>query len=279
MVLGAGGMLGRAVVAAAQARRHRVALVTHGDCDVTMPADVFAAFNGYGITGPDAIINCAGAIPSRGYLPYVVAAVNGVAPHIVARYAADRRIWPATPPVIHVSTDCVFSGRPEARFPAWAYFTDDRPDPIDLYGRSKLAGEVDAPHVLNVRTSFVGPDHGLWAWFAAQPEGATVEGWEQAWWTGSTVQAVAAALVTLAEQGRTDLAPEERIAHLATANKINKYTALCLLREHLGLNVTITPTAEPWIDRALDATVVLPSLADALAVERTAAAPSAVVSS
>lgn len=270
MVLGASGMLGRAVVGAATAKGHRVTAVRHSDADLTYGPDVFTLFRGI-TPAPDCIINCAGGIPERHAGRDAQArmiAVNALAPHLIARYANDGRIWPNVPPprVLHVSTDCVFSGDPEMRFPAWSYDVGRAPDPVDLYGRSKLTGEVSADHVTNVRTSFIGPDHGLWRWLAdaAARGDATVEGWAQAWWTGSTVQAVAAALVDMAASG----VPLVNIVHLATVQKISKHMVLTQLRDHLGLDIAIGPKNQPRIDRALTPTMTLSPLWEALAALR-----------
>lgn len=260
IVLGAAGMLGRAVVTAAHQRGLRTLALQHTDCDLTQPHDVFDRLRSASSHNPVAIINCAGVIPVRSRIDYEMVAANAVAPHIIARYAADRRVFAEPVRVIHVSTDCVFSGIPDPRYSGRRYWAEDRPDPTDLYGRSKLAGEVSAPHVLNVRTSFIGPRHGLWAWLAAQPEGATVEGWANAMWTGSTVQAVAAVLVDLSIASSIT-----GVVHLATLDKLSKYDVLLWLAIHLGrLDVQIERVHEPRIDRALLAEVPLPSLSDAL---------------
>ena len=73
--------------------------------------------------------------------------------------------------LIHVSTDCVFSGR------RGGYTEDDAPDPVDLYGRTKLLGEVIDGGALTIRTSIIGHElatrHGLVDWFLAQTGTAT----------------------------------------------------------------------------------------------------------
>ena len=79
-------------------------------------------------------------------------AINSLLPHQLAQMAAARGAR-----LIHFSTDCVFSGR------RGNYVEDDEPDPVDLYGRSKLLGEVTAPNALTLRTSIVGRElRGHW---------------------------------------------------------------------------------------------------------------------
>ena len=67
---------------------------------------------------------------------------------------------------MHISTDCVFSGD------GGGYIESDVPDALDLYGRSKLLGEVDYPHAITLRTSLIGHElsgtHSLVNWFLAQ---------------------------------------------------------------------------------------------------------------
>ncbi|MGI8606167.1 MAG: sugar nucleotide-binding protein, partial [Gaiellaceae bacterium] len=80
---------------------------------------------------PDAVVNCIGivkqAAAAKAPLPSI--AVNSLVPHQVAELCRSEGAR-----FLHISTDCVFSGR-QGR-----YTEEDIPDPIDLYGRSKLRG-------------------------------------------------------------------------------------------------------------------------------------------
>lgn len=164
-----------------------------------------------------AVINCAGVIPSKHRSEVLTIGTNSIGPRLVAKVFSKSH-------VVNMSTDCVFSGRRKA-----AYSISDRPDPEDLYGRSKLLGEVTAPHVTNIRTSFVGLDHGLVPWFLGhvateEDHPGKVPGWTNAWWSGSTVYEVAKRLVEIAET-------EPRgIVHLATEHPITKYDLLVELQ-------------------------------------------------
>lgn len=252
LVIGGGGMLGEAVVKAFVEQLVPVACIVHRS-DF---GGGFAVWRQMLTADDDAtIVNCAGLIPSRpDWKPTNAIEANTILPQFIAERANGAR-------VIHVSTDCVF-GRDQSCGP---HSLACRPAPDDLYGRSKLAGEVPAPHVTNVRTSFVGPRHGLWSWLAAQPQGATVEGWADAWWSGSTVDAVARALVGMAVSEM----PLPNVVHLATAHPISKYQALTLLAQRLGRDdLTIVPGG-PFVGRDLapSGCEPLPSLADALAVD------------
>src|SRR5262249_60392818 len=87
--------------------------------------------------------------------------INAAAHHRIARLCRN-----AGARLIHISTDCVFSGR------TGMYTEQDIADAEDLYGRVKLLGEPVAPHCLTLRTSFVGRELsgklGLLEWFLAQ---------------------------------------------------------------------------------------------------------------
>lgn len=261
LVFGGSGMLGRYVLAACHARGWGVEAPVHAVCDVANPVDVlrfmFAA-------EADVILNCAGSIPSRvGHeLPGSMVAVNGSAPHFMETAAQRLRTR-----FVHVSTDCVYDGTPpgDAEGPLPRTVTAPAA-PLDLYGRSKLAGEPQGlgDHV-TVRTSFIGPVHGLWPW-AQSMAGQQVEGWEHAYWSGSTVDAVADALLDIADD-RTI----KGVQHLATPEPMSKASVLMALSVALAFDLHIEVTPEPHIDRSMRPTVELPPLHVALAGARTVA--------
>lgn len=213
------------------------------------------------------VINCAGVIPSRERPAADVLAVNTLGPHHIAAACMLNPAIGGPIPLIHVSTDCVFSGVPFSGgyLNFWdPHTTEEFPDAADLYGRSKLAGEVlDASHVTNVRTSFVGPEHGLMRWLMDSGPGP-VEGWTEARWSGSTVEAVATALVRMASMDP----PPGGVVHLATKEPISKMRALLEMRDALGLLTEVVPVYVPEINRALVPSPgwVLPPLKEALAL-------------
>ena len=108
------------------------------------------------VTQPDAVINAAAytAVDKAESEPDLARRVNGDAPGLLGRLLAERQV-----PVIHYSTDFVFSG--EAERP---YREDDEPGPINVYGATKLDGEnrlldSGAPALI-LRTSWVYGRHG-----------------------------------------------------------------------------------------------------------------------
>jgi dTDP-4-dehydrorhamnose reductase len=96
---------------------------------------------------PDVVVNCVGIIKqlaaSKDALTSI--AINSLFPHRLAQICAV-----ANARLIQISTDCVFSGD------RGGYCESDLPDARDLYGRSKLLGEVDYPHAITLRTSIIG---------------------------------------------------------------------------------------------------------------------------
>jgi dTDP-4-dehydrorhamnose reductase len=188
--------------------------------------------------GIDVVINCAGMTKARSGDAVEAMRVNALGPHLLAR-ACER----AGVRLVHMSTDCVFSGL------TGRYTEDDLPDPVDLYGRSKLAGEVtDGPH-LTVRTSFIGRElgtrHGLLEWFLAQR--GRVSGYAGAIWSGLTAITLSRTLLALA--ARADVTG---LLHVG-GEAVDKYTLLTLLRDAFHKDdVDLVATDEPRVDRSLD---------------------------
>jgi dTDP-4-dehydrorhamnose reductase len=194
---------------------------------------------------PDVVVNAIGLVKQleEASRPVPAITVNALLPHLLAAACAASGAR-----LLHVSTDCVFSGRLPA--PA-AYGEDAQPDATDLYGRSKLLGEVAQAPGLTLRTSIIGREleraSGLMEWFAAQ-DGGAVGGYTNAIFSGLTTKALARVMETVA----LEHAGLVGLYHVA-AEPISKYDLLVRLREALGLRCTISPTDEPHINRALDA--------------------------
>jgi dTDP-4-dehydrorhamnose reductase len=191
---------------------------------------------------PDFVINAAGIVKQRAEAKAVVPSilVNSLWPHLVADACAANGAR-----LVHVSTDCVFSGT------RGQYVEADAPDEFDLYGRSKLLGEVtDRDHVVTLRTSIIGwqlgEPTGLVAWFAAHRT-EQLKGYAKAVFSGLTTR-------RLSELIRDEVLPDEAMSGLwhVSADPIDKYSLLADLAQNLGWNVDLTPTDAPVIDRTLD---------------------------
>lgn len=189
---------------------------------------------------PDVVINAVGIVKQlmAASDPIACITVNALFPHQLARVSAA-----AGAKMIHISTDCVFSG---AR---GSYRETDDPDPVDLYGRSKLLGEVNAP-ALTLRTSIIGREIGtrvgLVEWFLSQA-GGTVRGFAHAIYTGLTTQALAEVIGDLIDRG----VPLDGLWHVST-EPISKYDLLRMLDAAFGTRTRIEPDEAFHCDRSLD---------------------------
>jgi dTDP-4-dehydrorhamnose reductase len=192
---------------------------------------------------PRAVINAAGIVKQRPEAHEIEAAneINAAFPHRLAQ--ACRGI---AAQLIHLSTDCVFSGE------KGNYTESDRPDPVDLYGQSKLRGEVDAPGVITLRTSMIGREldrkAGLVEWFLAQ-KGKTIKGYRKAIFSGF----ITAELARLIEMLVTRHPGAHGLYHASSA-PISKFDLLSRLNSRLGHGVSIVPDDAVTCDRSLDST-------------------------
>ncbi|MFY9260507.1 MAG: SDR family oxidoreductase [Gallionella sp.] len=195
----------------------------------------------FAITQPDVVVNCIGLVKQLADAndPLQAVPINTLLPHRLAMLcqAVSARL-------IHISTDCVFSGT------KGNYLETDFPDAYDLYGRSKLLGEVDYPHAITLRTSIIGHElsgqRSLVNWFLAQ-QGAT-KGFTQAIFSGLPT-------VELATIVRDVVLPRSQLHGLyhVASQPINKFDLLGLIASVYGKNIEIIPSAELVIDRSLNA--------------------------
>ena len=192
---------------------------------------------------PDAIVNAVGIVKQRGAAKEAIASIeiNSLLPHRVALLASAVGAR-----FIHVSTDCVFSG---ARGP---YTEADSPDPVDLYGRSKLLGEVvDKPHALTLRTSIVGRElsrrQGLLEWFLAQK--GTARGFSKAIFSGLTTNELSRVIETALTQH-----PKLNGLYHVSGDPIDKNALLQLFARSLNPSCAIEPDESFTIDRSLVST-------------------------
>lgn len=191
---------------------------------------------------PQAVVNAVGIVKQRPEADQAITSieVNSLLPH---RLALACRSLGAR--VIHLSTDCVFTGE------RGNYSETDKPDATDIYGRSKLLGELAGEGSLTLRTSMIGlglyRKTSLVDWFLAQ-EGR-VHGYRHAIFSGLTTRELARLIGRLAREH-----PQASGLYHVSAAPISKLELLTKLRQRLKLNVEIVPAEEPRIDRSLDST-------------------------
>lgn len=190
---------------------------------------------------PDVIINCIGIVKqdAAGKDPITSITINSLFPHRLAKLSQESNAR-----LIHVSTDCVFSGR------AGNYAETDVPDSDDLYGRSKLLGEVEGAGCLTIRTSMIGREltgsHGLLEWFLSQ-RGGRVRGFKRAIFSGFTTQALAEVIGTIVADH-----PELNGIYHVSAEPISKFDLLTLVQQTYELAIDIEPDNDFACDRSLD---------------------------
>lgn len=152
-----------------------IPVLSHAECDITNPLQIDRVIHQY---KPEVIVNCAGIIHKHPKAESVmdVLRTNAQGPRLLAAACDEYGCK-----LVQISTDCVYSGH------KGNYSEVDIPNPSDLYGMSKLLGEVtEYPHLV-VRTSFVGfPDEagrGLLAWASKQTK---IMGYDSVYWNGLT---------------------------------------------------------------------------------------------
>lgn len=189
---------------------------------------------------PEIVINCIGIIKQAPMAndPLPAITINSLFPHrlsMACRSAGAR--------LIQMSTDCVFDGR------RGGYTENDVPNAVDLYGRSKLLGEVGGAHCLTIRKSLIGHELrgklGLIEWFFAQ-EGM-INGFTRAIFTGlPTIELVRIVI--------EHVIPNENLKGLyhVASNPISKYELLRLVAERYGKKIKIIPYDNFQEDRSLD---------------------------
>ena len=248
LVFGAAGMLGHALVRELK-QAHEVYAAVRSEPPEELEG-ASATFIGTDVADADAIellleasrpqwvINAAGVVKQKSDGAATQIAVNALAPHRMAELCHAQGV-----PILHFSTDCVFSG---AR---GQYSEEDVPDPVDLYGLSKLLGEITENGALTLRTSMIGLElqthHGLVEWFLRQQGRAN--GYRHAVFSGLTTQELARVARSIVERR----SPLTGLLHVA-AVPINKYDLLRQLSERLPWHsVELEPVDQPVIDRTL----------------------------
>lgn len=188
---------------------------------------------------PDYIVNCIGIL-IKGSVEYPDNAIflNAYFPHLLARLADENGAS-----LIHISTDCVFSGK------KGDYSETDTRDADDTYGKSKGLGEVISDRHLTIRTSIIGPEikkegEGLFHWFMSQY--GEIKGFTEAFWGGVTTVQLAIAIEAAIENNLKGL------VHLTNGQKIAKYDLVNLFKEIWKKEeVTIEAAPGKAVDKSL----------------------------
>lgn len=198
--------------------------------------------------GPgDVVANCAGLI--KQYIAdddvehrLAAIAANAWLPTELARLAVEQGFR-----VVHITTDCVYSGA------TGDYLETDAHDAADVYGRSKSLGEVDSPAVLNLRCSIIGFEirgfRSLLHWVLSHPDGATLTGYTDHRWNGLTADAYGRIVAGVVTSGD----PLSGIVHVVPRDTVSKHELTGLILAAAGRDdVSVVPTATgSSVDRVL----------------------------
>jgi dTDP-4-dehydrorhamnose reductase len=191
---------------------------------------------------PQVVVNAVGIVKQRedSSDPVTAIEVNALLPHRLTTLCRRHNAR-----LIHISTDCVFSGH------RGRYTEEDVPDASDLYGRSKLLGEVSDPPALTLRTSIIGRElarkSSLLEWFLAQQ--GTIRGFRKAIFSGFTTAELARIIGMLIAKY-----PNATGLFHVSSEPISKYDLLSLIRDRLHLSTIIQPDSQFECDRSLDST-------------------------
>lgn len=189
---------------------------------------------------PDVVINCIGIVKQLADAndPLIALPINSLLPHRLARLAqvSGSRL-------VHMSTDCVFSGS------QGNYVESDMPDAYDLYGRSKFLGEVDYPNAITLRTSIIGHElagnRSLIDWFLSQT--GEVHGYTNAIFSGLPT-------IEIAQIIHDHVIPNPDLHGLyhVSAAPINKFDLLSLVAKEYGKEIKVIEKNDFVIDRSLN---------------------------
>lgn len=249
LVLGASGMIGRAIFGVlsqttdwsvyASSRENHSSASSGANWIYGVDAiNIETVESCIGRIEPDVVINCIGLTKHReeGNEPISAITLNALFPHQLALMCGKHNAR-----LIHISTDCVFLGD------RGRYQESDVPDAVDIYGRTKILGEVNYPHAVTLRTSTIGHEggtnYGLLEWFLGQE--SKCQGFSKAIFSGLPSVIFAGAIRDYVIP-RPDLSG---LYHIGGA-PINKFELLKLIASEYGKSISIDESDQLVIDRS-----------------------------
>ncbi len=261
LVLGANGMLGHKMFQTLRERfpetygtirgctadepLNRIDLFQRGHIIEEMDASDFPSLEAFlRMRQPEFVINCIGIVKQRAEAedPIQSITINSLLPHILVRVCRE---WGGR--VIHISTDCVFSGKQGG---GHGYSEEDPTDAEDLYGKSKQLGEITGENALTLRTSMIGRELNNYAslleWFLSRNH-TRVTGYKRAFYSGVTTNHLAEVVGNVIEHH-----PRLSGLYHVASHTITKYKLLHLIRESFQMFVEITPDENFFCNRSLN---------------------------
>lgn len=188
---------------------------------------------------PDFVVNCIGILNKKAEdYPSQAILVNSYFPHYLDEMSEKYNYK-----LIHISTDCVFSGHDGG-----GYKEDSPKTTTTVYGTSKALGEINNNRSLTLRTSIIGPDTnpngiGLFEWFMKQKD--EVHGFRKAFWSGVTTIELAKQIEIAMNSNLTGL------YHITNGQKISKYDLLTIIKDVFNKDIKIIPDDNYSCDKSL----------------------------
>ena len=229
LILGASGMAGHVVYNYLNEHLDKTLFELYGTTnsnnfgDITTKINIFdtsSLSNYLDMIKPDFVINCVGMLirGSKEYPDKTIFA-NSYFPHFLARLSYEKSFK-----LIHISTDCVFSGK------KGGYIETSVKDATDVYGMSKALGEIIDDKNLTIRTSIIGPEikkngEGLFHWFMTN-EDKNINGYKSNIWSGVTTLELAKFIKWVLEN--KDI---KGLLHLTNNHPISKFDLLTIFNK------------------------------------------------
>lgn len=225
ILFGSNGMLG-GYLKSYLTKKYEVLALTREDIDLMkITSQEFLDFMSKHISKGDIIINACGIIKQREYNVVEMITVNTLFPHMLSFI---KKIHECE--VIHITTDCVFSGE------KGMYIETNKHDSTDDYGISKSAGE--SPSLTNIRTSIIGEEKqnkkSLLEWVRSN-KGNTIDGYDNHLWNGVTCLELAKYIDKLISTNEFWLG----VRHVFSPTTVNKFELVSMINEIYDLGITI----------------------------------------
>lgn len=257
LVLGAGGMLGRAVSSVLNSNGFEVRETFRSLSPGGSPSNKYIldvqdescdAVLDHLLSDADYVINCIGVLKEELKSPNSSSIARAISVNSQFPISLAAKVEINGAKLLQIATDCVFSGH------SGNYVESSPHDPLDVYGKTKSLGEVsDSNFVMTLRTSIVGPElknqRSLLEWVRNVPKDGEIDGYVNHLWNGVTSLAFANVVSGII----SNRGFESGVHHLVPQGYLSKYELVSLLAERLGRNdIKIHQrSVEPSIDRRL----------------------------
>lgn len=217
IVLGSNGMLGSMICFLATKYNRPFVSLSKSDFNIY---DNISKLDTY-LSSDSIIINCIGAIPQKDYSIEEYNIINTIFPQNLSIYCKMKHIK-----LIHISTNCVFSGSSDST-------EMDIPNATDIYGISKYLGEPS--YGLVIRCSIIGPEKhtfcGLLEWFLHSNE---VYGFIDSFWNGITTLELSNIIFDYID-GSIDGSIPNKLVHYYSENTVSKYDILTYVNKYTNV--------------------------------------------